>query len=75
MAYLRQTVTDTGGVPDVAPFDVFEQAWTLWNLALLEALDQETLALCQPHLDFLQKAWKPGTGIGHAGRVYAQGRR
>jgi halimadienyl-diphosphate synthase len=66
LAYLRQVVTQGGGVPDVAPFDVFEQAWTLWNIALLGTLDQETLALCQPHLDFLQEAWIPGLGIGHA---------
>jgi halimadienyl-diphosphate synthase len=64
--YLRQITTESGGVPDVAPFDVFEQAWTLWNVARLGPLDQETLALCQPHLDFLQKTWKPGVGIGHA---------
>lgn len=67
MAYLRQTVTATGGVPDVAPFDVFEQAWTLWNVGLVGTPDPETLALCQPHLDFLEKAWKPGVGIGFAG--------
>jgi halimadienyl-diphosphate synthase len=66
VAYLRQVMTGSGGVPDVAPFDVFEQAWTLWNVALLGPLDDETLALCQPHLDFLRKAWKPDTGIGHA---------
>jgi halimadienyl-diphosphate synthase len=64
--YLRQITTEGGGVPDVAPFDVFEQAWTLWSVALSGPLDQETLALCQPHLDFLQRAWKPGVGIGHA---------
>jgi halimadienyl-diphosphate synthase len=66
LAYLRQVMTGSGGVPDVAPFDVFEQAWTLWNVALLGTLDDETLALCQPHLDFLRKAWKPDSGIGHA---------
>ncbi len=64
--YLRRIVTDDGGVPDVAPFDVFEQAWTLWNLSLLGPLDSETLALCQPHLDFLEEAWLPGRGSGYA---------
>ena len=24
-----------GGVPNVAPFDVFEIAWTLWNLSMI----------------------------------------
>ena len=66
LTYLRQVMTGSGGVPDVAPFDVFEQAWTLWNIALLGDLDDDMLALCQPHLDFLHKAWKPDTGIGHA---------
>jgi halimadienyl-diphosphate synthase len=38
----------------------------LWNLALVGPLDDETLALCQPHLDFLQEAWQPGLGAGFA---------
>jgi hypothetical protein len=33
MAYLRQIVTADGGAPEVAPFDVFEQAWTRWHYA------------------------------------------
>jgi halimadienyl-diphosphate synthase len=65
LEYLRQVAVN-GSAPNVAPFDVFEPAWTLWNLALTGPLDNELLALCQPHLDFLQKAWKPGLGIGHA---------
>ncbi len=32
-AYL-DTVVGDGGVPDVAPFEVFERAWVLYNLAL-----------------------------------------
>ena len=65
LEYLRK-VTVNGGAPNVAPFDVFEPAWALWNLALTDSLDDELLALCQPHLDFLQAAWEPGRGIGHA---------
>jgi halimadienyl-diphosphate synthase len=65
LEYLREVVID-GHAPNVAPFDVFEQAWTLWNFSLLGSLDDETLALCQPHLDFLQEAWKPGVGAGFA---------
>jgi len=71
LTYLRQVMTESGGVPDVAPFDVFEQAWTLWNVALLGTLDEETLALCQPHLDFLRKAWKPSPDRP-CGRLYTQ---
>jgi halimadienyl-diphosphate synthase len=68
IAYLRQIVRDNGdgGSPDVAPFDVFERAWTLWNLSLSGSLDEKTLSLCQPHLDFLIEAWKPGIGVGFA---------
>jgi len=66
MQYLRSVVNEDGGAADVAPFDVFEPAWTLWNLALTGPLEGELLRLCQPHLDFLEKAWRPNNGIGHA---------
>jgi halimadienyl-diphosphate synthase len=68
IAYLRQTVLENedGGAPDVAPFDVFERGWSLWNLALIGSLDEETLSLCQPHLDFLEQGWQPGIGVGFA---------
>jgi halimadienyl-diphosphate synthase len=65
LAYLRNITID-GAAPNVAPFDVFEQAWTLWNLSLIGDLDEATLALCQPHLDFLENAWVPGVGAGFA---------
>jgi halimadienyl-diphosphate synthase len=65
LAYLRQ-VAANGHAPNVAPFDVFEQGWTLWNLSLAGPLDDGALALAQPHLDFLQAAWKPGQGAGFA---------
>jgi halimadienyl-diphosphate synthase len=55
-----------GGVPDAMPFDLFERAWTLWNLALTGPLDGGTRALCEPHLDFLGAAWRPGQGVGFA---------
>ena len=66
--YLRQTVGENrdGGSPDVAPFDVFERAWTLWNLSLTESLDAQFLEFCQPHLDFLVNSWQPGSGVGFA---------
>ncbi|NIV36379.1 MAG: cyclase, partial [Anaerolineae bacterium] len=65
LAYLRQVAVD-GAVPYVAPIEIFERAWPLWNLALVGSLDDETLALCQPHLDFLAEEWKPGEGIASA---------
>ncbi len=69
LAYLRriaQRQGADGGIPDVAPFDVFERGWTLWNLALIEELDEEVLKLAQRHLDFLEAGWHPGKGIGFA---------
>jgi halimadienyl-diphosphate synthase len=68
LGYLCKVVgdDDDGGVPVIAPSDVFEVAWVLWNLALINPLDGELLALCQPHLDFLEATWEPGRGIPQA---------
>jgi len=62
LAYLT-TYADSGAVPYVVPIDVFEHAWPLWNVAVAELFDEQSLALCRPHLDFLQSAWTPGRGI------------
>jgi halimadienyl-diphosphate synthase len=64
--YILRCVKSDGGTPDVAPFDVFEPAWSLWNLNLLRNGTPSTMNLIQPHLDFLKNAWHPGMGIGHA---------
>jgi halimadienyl-diphosphate synthase len=62
--YLRSVLKPDGGLPNVAPFDVFEIAWTLWNLSLIPGLvHTEKL---KPHLEFLSNAWKPKIGIGFA---------
>ncbi len=53
-----------GGIPNVAPFDTFEPAWSLWNLSLTDILDNQLLSFCKPHIDFLGNAWKPQVGIG-----------
>jgi len=65
IAYLYEAASG-GGVPNVFPFDIFESAWVLWNLSLIQKPDDELIALCQPQLDFLQAAWKPGKGVGFA---------
>ena len=66
LAYLRSVAAD-GTAPNVSPFDVFEQAWVLWNLKFSMALlDEKVLDLCQPHLDFLEQSWFPGIGAGFA---------
>ncbi len=66
LRYLREVSTAEGAVPNVVPFDVFERAWTLWNIALTAPLNDTTLALCQPQLDFLEDAWHPKSGVGFA---------
>jgi len=64
LKYLRSVTNADGGMPNVAPFDVFEIAWTLWNLSLIPDLgNAEKL---KPHLDFLSNAWQPKIGIGFA---------
>ncbi len=63
LEYLHAIKSPRGGFPNVAPFDLFEPAWVLWNLALLGPVGGETLRLCEPHLDYLTRYWKPGVGI------------
>ena len=63
LEYLHR-VTVNGAAPNVAPFDIFEAAWTLWNLSLVNDLDEDLLRLCRPHLDFLEASWLPGAGAG-----------
>ncbi len=57
-----------GGAPFATPFNVFERAWVLWNIALVPSLvnDPQIRDACQPHLQFLQDSWNPGQGVGFA---------
>ena len=64
LQYLRK-YCGQGGVPNVAPFDVFEQAWVLWNLALAGQTDNLARE-AKPYLDFLESAWEPNEGVGFA---------
>lgn len=66
--FLRD-ITINGAAPYIGPIDVFEYAWVLWNLALTDSLDKDTLALCQPSLDALRKYWHPGKGISAVGEL------
>lgn len=61
LEYLRQTAKPDGGQPNVSPFDVFEVAWSLWNLSLIPGL-QKTPGL-KSHIDFLSNAWEPKLGV------------
>ncbi|MFT3892958.1 MAG: hypothetical protein QM730_15105 [Anaerolineales bacterium] len=51
-------------MPNVAPFDVFEIAWALWNLSLIPGLKKNVKL--DPHLKFLSNAWIPKRGVGFA---------
>ena len=64
LSYLHHFSTPNGGALDLAPFEVFESCWVLWNLALVKDWDPETMALIRPWLDHIRKGWKPGRGIG-----------
>jgi halimadienyl-diphosphate synthase len=64
LKYLRDTIKPDGGLPNVAPFDVFEIAWALWNLSLIPDLGHAEKL--KPHLEFLSNAWNPKIGIGFA---------
>lgn len=64
LSYLHSILKPDGGLPNVAPFDVFEIAWTLWNLSLIPDLGHASRL--KPHLDFLSRAWTPRRGIGFA---------
>jgi halimadienyl-diphosphate synthase len=62
--YLRRIIKPDGGMPNVAPFDVFEIAWTLWNLSFIPGIQKNPKL--QPHIDFLSRAWTPKRGVGFA---------
>jgi halimadienyl-diphosphate synthase len=64
MAYLNR-VQIGGAFPYVGPVDIFECAWSLWNLGLTEWSEclQDSF---QHHLDTLEHAWIPGRGVGAA---------
>ena len=64
LKYLRSIAKPDGGMPNVAPFDVFEIAWSLWNLSLNPDLAKN--ARLKPHVDFLSKAWEPRRGVSFA---------
>ncbi|PKN91763.1 MAG: cyclase [Chloroflexi bacterium HGW-Chloroflexi-6] len=70
LGYLNSIKRD-GGVPNVAPIDVFECAWTLWNLSLTGQVNDLDLTLVQKHLKFLFDNWSDRTGVGFAANYSA----
>ena len=61
LAYLRNQISEDGGLPNVAPFDNFEVGWILWNLAMnKQSLTQDPMVA--KHARFLHNSWLPGRG-------------
>ena len=56
----------SGGFPTLAPIEIFEIIWVLWNLSITNLYQKnETIKnLCDIQLDYLEKHWKPGQGLG-----------
>src|ERR1041384_3621372 len=64
LEYLRKTAKPDGGQPNVSPFDVFEVAWSLWNLSMIPGI--KSLPKLKPHIEFLSKVWEPRHGVAFA---------
>lgn len=61
--YLRDVITPTGSAPTLYPFEVYEIAWVVWNLALTEACSSNSESYFSRFLDYLQNTWHPEKGI------------
>ncbi len=65
--YLSQIIkSHQGGAPALSPFETFECVWVLWNLSItnLYQTDKVVASACDTHMDYLEKNWKPGEGLG-----------
>lgn len=71
LTYLHNNMKD-GGLPNVAPFDIFEQSWTLWNVHLSDIDNDDLLQDCQRHLDFLEDSWEPQRGVGFSAKYLSK---
>ncbi len=65
LEYLHN-VSQDGGLPNFAPFDIFERCWVLWNFSLLENFTAEARNLIQSHIEYLKQRWINKAGIGFA---------
>ena len=64
--YLHKVVNRDNGAPAFAPIDIFEVAWTLWNIKIIPNLQDLDKAMLESHLEFLKANWDAETGIGTA---------
>ncbi len=61
--YLSHYVS-TGIAPHLAPFEIFEQGWSVWNLSLpMKLTEQIEPNLVSQCLDWLENAFHPETGL------------
>jgi halimadienyl-diphosphate synthase len=61
--YLRSTVLDDGGIPNVSPIDTFEAAWSLNYLRQAGVVSPDEPKVRQV-LEKLWAAWSPKNGLG-----------
>ncbi len=62
--YLKNTC-DGGGAPTITPIEIFERIWVLWNITLAGLhQDNKVLEQCQTHIDYIERNWQKGKGIG-----------
>lgn len=66
--YLRRIVSPDGSVPFLAPIELFEGIWVMWNLALVRQESGLDLALYQPAVDVLERQLM-ADGIGFSAEV------
>lgn len=70
LAYLRHNMNADGGIPNVAPFDMFEVGWTLYNLHLCGLADAHADSTA-PHVAFLAENWDTTVGAAFASNYAA----
>jgi halimadienyl-diphosphate synthase len=63
LSYLHRIANIDGGIPNLVPFDIFETAWTLWNLSLVDSWNSDSKELMRSHLNYLWECWRPGQGV------------
>ncbi|RJP47906.1 MAG: cyclase [Anaerolineaceae bacterium] len=61
--YLKSVLSPDGAVPNLYPFEVYEIAWMIWNLALTENVGNRKEHYFGKALDYLQATWNPEKGI------------
>lgn len=65
LEYLNAVVKD-GGAPFVAPFEIFERLWVLWNVMVTGEIDSSLEPIINLHLDFIESHWRKNHGLGYS---------